>query len=280
MRMRKCGGRGITGPHHQGMSAYSAVRVGKLRLKGPASGALKGKKRRKRKRESQEEVNEEDLRHGGWRRVYAEETARGRVLLLTCTGGYVQALDTGEFRVGEPREDGEGPHAGEVFSLVRVGETDRVAIKTAYGRYVSVAISGDLAGRTEAMGPREQWELVFEEGKVALCACNHRFLTVTDDGRLVAASEKAQEREVMTMWSDLPAAAKKKETGTEESELAERNVASVEYSYVKKFQSWEDRRVRVCGESKEGLEAARQQGRLHEALLDRRERMKADRYCK
>ena len=46
------------------MSAYSAVRVGKLRLKGPASGALKGKKRRKRKRESQEEVNEEDLRHG------------------------------------------------------------------------------------------------------------------------------------------------------------------------------------------------------------------------
>ena len=46
------------------MSAYSAVRVGKLRLKGPASGALKGKKKRKRKRESQEEVNEEDLRHG------------------------------------------------------------------------------------------------------------------------------------------------------------------------------------------------------------------------
>ena len=48
----------------------------------------------------------------------------------------------------------------------------------------------------------------------------------------------------------------------------------------KKFQSWEDRRVRVCGESKEGLEAARRQGKLHEALLDRRERMKADRYCK
>ena len=46
------------------MSAYSAVRVGKLRLKGPASGALKGKKKRKRKRESREDVNEEDLRHG------------------------------------------------------------------------------------------------------------------------------------------------------------------------------------------------------------------------
>ena len=46
------------------MSAYSAVRVGKLRLKGPASGGLKGRKKRKRKRECQEDVNEEDLRHG------------------------------------------------------------------------------------------------------------------------------------------------------------------------------------------------------------------------
>ena len=48
----------------------------------------------------------------------------------------------------------------------------------------------------------------------------------------------------------------------------------------KKFQSWEDRRVRVCGESRDRLESAQQSGKLHEALLDRRERMKADRYCK
>ena len=75
-----------------------------------------------------------------------------------------------------PRCVGEGPHAGEVFSLVRVGETDRVAIKTAYGRYVSVAISGDLAGRTEAMGPREQWELVFEEVSEQPCGALSRIL--------------------------------------------------------------------------------------------------------
>ena len=38
----------------------------------------------------------------------SEGTARGRVLLLTCTGGYVQAMDTGVFCVGTPREEGEG----------------------------------------------------------------------------------------------------------------------------------------------------------------------------
>ena len=27
-------------------------------------------------------------------------------ILLTCTGGYIQAQDTGSFCVGEPREEG------------------------------------------------------------------------------------------------------------------------------------------------------------------------------
>ena len=57
---------------------------------------------------------------------------------------------------------GEGPGAGEVFSLVTAGET-KVAMKSAYGRYVGVSTSGELTGRMEAMGPREQWEFVFEE---------------------------------------------------------------------------------------------------------------------
>lgn len=48
-----------------GMSEYSAVRVGKLRLKGSAGESLKSKKKRKRKREiTQEEMKKEDLRHG------------------------------------------------------------------------------------------------------------------------------------------------------------------------------------------------------------------------
>jgi len=39
------------------------------------------------------------------------------------------------------------------------------------------------------------------QGKLALCACNHRFLTVTDDihSRLMATSEKAREKEILTV---------------------------------------------------------------------------------
>ena len=38
---------------------------------------------------------------------------------------------------------------------------------------------------------------VLPQGKLALCACTHRFVTVTDDNRLVASSEKAREREIL-----------------------------------------------------------------------------------
>ena len=48
----------------------------------------------------------------------------------------------------------------------------------------------------------------------------------------------------------------------------------------KKFQSFPDHKLRVCLDSRDGLEHARHKGKLHEVLLDRREKMKADRYCK
>ena len=46
--------------------------------------------------------------------------------------------------------------------MVRVSD-NKVALKTAYGRYVSVNSAGELIGRSEAVGPRETWDPVFEE---------------------------------------------------------------------------------------------------------------------
>lgn len=41
----------------------------------------------------------------------------GRVLLLTCTGGYIQALDTGDFCVGQPRDEGEPASCLDQFTV-------------------------------------------------------------------------------------------------------------------------------------------------------------------
>ena len=121
----------------------------------------------------------------------------------------------------------DSPDPAEVFTVVRVAET-KVALKSGYGRYLGVDTAGELVGRAEAVGSRESWEPVFEEvrerregeggrsilgtrlwtelcavflsqSKLALCASTHRFLTVTEDGKLMAVSEKARDREMITV---------------------------------------------------------------------------------
>ena len=46
------------------------------------------------------------------------------------------------------------------------------------------------------------WSLkifLLTQGKVALSACNHRFVTVASNNRLMAISEKAKEKEILTV---------------------------------------------------------------------------------
>lgn len=54
----------------------------------------------------------------------------------------------------------------------------------------------------------------------------------------------------------------------------------VEKNYVKKFQKFQDKRLRINAEGVAELKSAKTEGCLHEVLLDRRSKMKADRYCK
>ena len=58
------------------------------------------------------------------------------------------------------------------------------------------------------------------------------------------------------------------------------NVGQIELNYVKKFQKFQDHKIRLCDDDRTNLVKAKNDGTLHEALLDRRSKMKADRYCK
>ncbi len=53
-------------------------------------------------------------------------------------------------------------------------------------------------------------------------------------------------------------------------------VGGVELNYVKKFQN---HKIRISNEDRTVLVKAKKEGDLHEVLLDRRSKMKADRYC-
>ena len=100
--------------------------------------------------------------------------------------------DNGYFTIGDPRTEGintviiivhnlivlikqylpeEGPDPTEIFTIVQLSET-KVAIKSGYSRYLGVNTSGEVIGRAEAIGLREQWEPVFEE-VIVLYICFH-----------------------------------------------------------------------------------------------------------
>lgn len=53
------------------------------------------------------------------------------------------------------------------------------------------------------------------------------------------------------------------------------------FSYNRrKFQKFQDKKIKINTGDRTHLEQAKTHGNLHEVLLDRRAKMKADRYCK
>lgn len=57
---------------------------------------------------------------------------------------------------------GEGPDPTEILTAIKINDT-QIALKSGYGKYLSVTTDGLVAGRSEAVGSREQWEPVFQE---------------------------------------------------------------------------------------------------------------------
>ena len=57
---------------------------------------------------------------------------------------------------------GDGPAETEVLTCVRVSDS-KIAIKSGYGKYLSVDSKGRVVGRSDAIATREQWEPVFQE---------------------------------------------------------------------------------------------------------------------
>ena len=58
---------------------------------------------------------------------------------------------------------GEGPEAQEILTAIKISDT-KIALKSGYDKYLSVEDGGGrVAGRSDAIGSREQWEPVIQE---------------------------------------------------------------------------------------------------------------------
>ncbi|KAK0079073.1 hypothetical protein PV325_001754 [Microctonus aethiopoides] len=259
------------------MSEYDKVKVGKLRLKGEKIKSKKRKHKKQGKDERDSEVTDNDtIQHGGWWKIKNFSDITGTVAIEFGNNSYIKALDNGLFTLGAPHDEGDGPAPEEILTAFPINET-KIALKSGYGKYIGVDKKGHVIGRSDAVGAMEHWEPVFQDDKLAILGNNGCFLSVTDDDDVACIKETAGPTEYICLRSivqrvDDP----NKGVPTEE----QGSLNEVEINYVRKFQKFQDKKLRINNEDRSQLSKAKVEGTLHETLLDRRSKMKADRYCK
>lgn len=147
---------------------YSGVKTSKLKLKGEKRKKKHKTDKRDRNNDaskqsssSKREIEEDTSSHAGWFRLTTMEDVSGQVCIETTHFSYIRALDNGLFISSSPHLSKEAPDPEEILSVIKAGDT-RIALKSGYGKYLSVDANNRLIGRSEAVGEREQFQVVFQ----------------------------------------------------------------------------------------------------------------------
>jgi len=147
---------------------------------------------------------------------------------------------------------------------------------------VSSVDDGLLLATAEAIGAREKWELVFEDGKCALQSLfNSQFVCFDTDkeGYCHASSKVARDNEVINFRTNMERA--KAVDFTCAADYKKSSICEKEYTlmYQHSKVDLKGRNVIVNLKDKTDVQKAKEEGNLHAILLDRRMSTKSDKYC-
>lgn len=223
-------------------------------------------------------MDEDAVANGGWWTCKQVSEITGSIAIQFGEHRFVKALDDGSFTLSAPHNKGEGPAFDEEFSAFIVNE-NKIYIKSGFGKYLRPEDDGVVTGRSEAAGEKESFEPIWQEGHMALLSANRCFVSIDEeDDALVALRKAVGANEVCIIRSN----AFRGEVISSSAPIEEKieDLDQVELNYVKKFQKFQDKKIKISKDDTINLKTAKETGKLHESLLDRRTKMKADRYCK
>ncbi|ORX89564.1 hypothetical protein K493DRAFT_302228 [Basidiobolus meristosporus CBS 931.73] len=259
------------------MSEYKAIKSNKLSFKGDPE----KKKKKKRKNKEVEEEIESTTNDSGWVFVDKLDELVGPIFIL-FNGEPVRCLRTNDREeiLSQPQEQPiaeiEPDQVHQVFVGRRVPGSDAFTFKSSAGKYLSCDKVGVLSIDSEAVGPQENWTPILRDDGISFQNVHGKYLSIEEaGGKLRGDSEEIRFCEVFRVKCQ--ASARKK---VKTKEKGVQNSTEAEYHNIRRFQSWGLGRVVLSKEDKSELKKAKKEGNFSETLLDRRSKLKSDRYCK
>ncbi|GJE87168.1 FRG1-like domain-containing protein [Phanerochaete sordida] len=209
------------------------------------------------------------------------DTTRGRIVL--------QSLDK------EKTEDDQEPpklldriptEVSQVWVITRVAGSPTINLRTGVGegKFLSCDKHGIVSADREARGPQEEWTpVVFPDGMVAFQNIYEKYLAVDEvaGGQLALRGDSEEVGFRERFWVKIQSKYKKEAHAEERKRKEGMSIDDNldEASANKTFQAWGAGRSILSTDDKKELKKAKKEGRLAEALLDRRAKLKSDRFC-
>jgi len=267
-------------------SSTEKVRSTKLKFKGD-----KPKKRKRKDHDEGGGSRDEDNDPQAWVQPENPTQVLGPTFLIhPAEPPACIAYDSTRSRITFPALSATEPvlsltpnEVSHVWVTTRVAGSLTINLRTAEGKFLSCDAHGVVNADREARGPQEEWTpVILPDGMVAFQNVYEKYLGIDE----VAGGSMQLRGDAETIgfgerfWVKVQSEYKKK-AGEEErkKEGIVENQTIDEVGTNHKFQAWGAGRSVVSTQDKHDLKKARKEGRLTEAMLDRRAKLKSDRFC-
>ncbi|SJL00519.1 uncharacterized protein ARMOST_03832 [Armillaria ostoyae] len=174
----------------------------------------------------------------------------------------------------------------QVWVITRVAGSPTINLRTGTGegKFLSCDMHGIVTSDRDARGPQEEWTpVLMPDGMVAFQNVYEKYLSIDEvaGGALQLRGDSEEVGFKERFWIKIQN--KYKKEANEEEKKKKEGLAVPpnidEPGSNRMFQAWGAGRSIVSKEDKKELKRARKEGRLAEAMLDRRAKLKSDRFC-